>query len=150
MVKILAGFDRVHVTAGATVPVFVRISATDHADGGFSPEEASVVSEWAREHGADLIDVSSGGLVAHQSIDVFPGYQVPLAGAVRRGGRIPTSAVGMITASEQAERVLEDGEADAIFAAREWLRDPHFGLRAAHELGADVPWPDQYLRARWR
>ncbi|HWV48977.1 MAG TPA: oxidoreductase, partial [Microbacterium sp.] len=132
------------------VPLFVRISATDHADGGFAPDDAATVSEWAREHGADLIDVSSGGLVASQRIDVFPGYQVALAGTVRRGSRIPTSAVGLITAAEQAERVLEDGEADAIFAGREWLRDPHFGLRAAHELGVDVPWPVQYERARWR
>jgi len=81
---------------------------------------------------------------------VFPGYQVDLAGAVRQGGRIPTTAVGLITAAAQAEQVLADGHADAIFAGREWLRDPHFGLRAAHELGADVVWPPQYERARWR
>lgn len=142
--------DAVRAEAGDDIPVFVRISATDHADGGFTPEEATTVAAWALEHGADLIDVSSGGLVAHQRIQVFPGYQVPLAGAVRRGGRIPTSAVGLITAAEQAERVLEDGDADAVFAGREWLRDPHFGLRAAHDLGVDVPWPPQYERARWR
>ncbi|WP_243224909.1 NADH:flavin oxidoreductase/NADH oxidase [Microbacterium sp. CIAB417] len=147
---LLRVLDAVRRTAGEEVPVFVRISATDHADGGFSPEEAAVVADWARERGADLIDVSSGGLVAHQRIDVFPGYQVGLAGTVRRGGRIPTSAVGLITAAEQAERVLEDGEADAIFAGREWLRDPHFALRAAHELGVEMPWPPQYERARWR
>ncbi|GAB3600889.1 NADH:flavin oxidoreductase/NADH oxidase [Microbacterium tumbae] len=142
--------DAVRDVAGEGVPLFVRISATDHAEGGFAPEEAAIVGEWAREHGADLVDVSSGGLVAHQRIDLFPGYQVPLAGAVRRGGRIPTTAVGLITAAEQAERVLADGEADAIFAGREWLRDPHFALRAAHELGVTVPWPPQYERAAWR
>ncbi|WP_404438846.1 NADH:flavin oxidoreductase/NADH oxidase [Microbacterium aerolatum] len=142
--------DEVRAVAGDGVPVFVRISATDHADGGFAPEEAAQVADWAIEHGADLIDVSSGGLVAHQRIDAHPGYQVPLAATVRRSGRVPVSAVGLITAAEQAEQVLSEGAADAIFAGREWLRDPHFGLRAAHELDAETDWPPQYLRARWR
>lgn len=142
--------DAIREVAGDDVPVFVRISATDHAEGGFTPEEAATVSTWATEHGADLIDVSSGGLVAHQQISVFPGYQVPLAETVRQGGRIPVSAVGLITAAEQAEQVLADGAADAIFAGREWLRDPHFALRAAHELGTDITWPPQYERALWR
>ncbi|MFJ4997477.1 NADH:flavin oxidoreductase/NADH oxidase [Microbacterium sp. NPDC088619] len=142
--------DVIREVAGDGVPVFVRISATDHAEGGFTPDEAATVSAWATEHGADLIDVSSGGLVAHQQISVFPGYQVPLAETVRQGGRIPVTAVGLITAAEQAEQVLAEGAADAIFAGREWLRDPHFALRAAHELGADIAWPPQYERARWR
>jgi 2,4-dienoyl-CoA reductase-like NADH-dependent reductase (Old Yellow Enzyme family) len=142
--------DAVRAAAGDSVPLFVRISATDHAEGGFTPEEAAQVGQWATEHGADLIDVSSGGLVAHQRISVFPGYQVPLAEGVRQGGRIPVSAVGLITAAEQAERVLAEGAADAIFAGREWLRDPHFALRAAHELDAEVAWPPQYERAHWR
>ncbi|MFD5215819.1 NADH:flavin oxidoreductase/NADH oxidase [Microbacterium sp. NPDC058345] len=142
--------DAVRAVAGEDVPVFVRISATDHAEGGFDPEQAAQVGEWAVAHGADLIDVSSGGLVAHQRIAVGPGYQVPLASTVRQGGRIPTAAVGLITAAEQAEQVLSERSADAIFAGREWLRDPHFGLRAAHELGADVAWPPQYARAVWR
>ncbi|MGM1017742.1 MAG: NADH:flavin oxidoreductase/NADH oxidase [Actinomycetota bacterium] len=140
----------VRASAGPDVPILVRISATDHADGGFTPEEAALVGDWAVEHGTDLIDVSSGGLVAHQRIDVHPGYQVPLAETVRRSGRIPVAAVGLITAGEQAEQVLVDGAADAIFAGREWLRDPHFALRAAHELGAEITWPPQYDRARWR
>jgi 2,4-dienoyl-CoA reductase-like NADH-dependent reductase (Old Yellow Enzyme family) len=147
---LLAVVDAVRDVAGPEVPVFVRISATDHAPGGFTPEEAATVARWAIEHGADLIDVSSGGLVAHQRIDVHPGYQVPLAAAVRQGGRIPSSAVGLLTSGAQAEAVLAAGDADAIFAAREWLRDPHFGLRAAHELGDVVDWPEQYERARWR
>lgn len=142
--------DAVREAAGDEVPLFVRISATDHAEGGFTPEEATIVGGWAEQRGADLIDVSSGGLVAHQRISVFPGYQVPLAETVRQGGRIPVSAVGLITASAQAEQVLADGAADAIFAGREWLRDPHFALRAAHELGAEIAWPPQYERARWR
>ncbi|WP_091231970.1 NADH:flavin oxidoreductase/NADH oxidase [Microbacterium sp. 3J1] len=147
---LLRVIDAVRDTAGDGVPLFVRISATDHAEGGFTAEEAALVGHWATEHGADLIDVSSGGLVAHQQIDVFPGYQVPLAETVRQGGRIPVTAVGLITAAAQAEKVLADGAADAIFAGREWLRDPHFALRAAHELGAEIAWPPQYDRAHWR
>ncbi|WP_426169589.1 NADH:flavin oxidoreductase/NADH oxidase [Microbacterium sp. DWRC1-3] len=147
---LLRVIDAVREAAGDDLPLFVRISATDHADGGFTPEEAAIVGDWAVQHSADLIDVSSGGLVAHQRISVFPGYQVPLAETVRQGGRIPVSAVGLITAAAQAERVLVDGAADAIFAGREWLRDPHFALRAAHELDADIAWPPQYERARLR
>ncbi len=147
---LLRVIDAVREAAGDDLPLFVRISATDHADGGFTPEEAAIVGDWAVQHSADLIDVSSGGLVAHQRISVFPGYQVPLAETVRQGGRIPVSAVGLITAAAQAERVLADGAADAIFAGREWLRDPHFALRAAHELDADIAWPPQYERARLR
>ncbi|MPS75346.1 MAG: NADH:flavin oxidoreductase/NADH oxidase, partial [Microbacterium sp.] len=109
---LLRVLDAVRATAGDDVPVFVRISATDHAEGGFTPDEAAVVGAWATEHGADLIDVSSGGLVAHQRIAVSPGYQVPLAETVRQGGRIPVSAVGLITAAAQAEQVLADGAAD--------------------------------------
>src|SRR5690606_25261004 len=111
--------DAVREVAGAGVPILVRISATDHADGGFTPSEAAAVADWAIARGADLIDVSSGGLVAHQRIDVHPGYQVPLASTVRQSGRIPVSAVGLITAAAQAEQVLVEGSADAIFAGRE-------------------------------
>ncbi len=142
--------DEVRAVAG-NAPVFVRISATDHAEGGFTLEEARAVSAWAIARGADLIDVSSGGLVAHQQIAIGPGYQVPLAAGIRDGGALRTTAVGMITTGAQAEQVLADSAADAIFAGREWLRDPHFALRAAHELGVDLDyWQPQYLRARWR
>ncbi len=146
---LLRVIDTVRDVAGESVPLLVRISATDHADGGFTPDEAAIVAGWAGAHGADLIDVSSGGLVAHQRIDVFPGYQVPLAETIRAAG-VPVSAVGLLTSGAQAEQVLAAGSADAVFAGREWLRDPHFALRAAHELDADVPWSPQYERARWR
>ncbi len=142
--------EEVRAVAGEA-PLFVRISATDHAEGGFTPEEAAAVSDEAIARGADLIDVSSGGLVAHQQIAVGPGYQVPLAAGIRRSGRVPTGAVGLITTGAQAEQVIVEGSADAVFVGREWLRDPHLGLRAAHELGAEIDyWPPQYLRARWR
>lgn len=136
-------------TVGEGVPVLVRFSAQDAAPGGLEVDDVAQFAAWALDAGADLFDVSSGGLVAHQRIDVHPGYQVPLAARIREVTGAPTAAVGIITSGAQAEQILADGSADAIFAAREWLRDPHFGLRAATELGESPEglWPDQYLRA---
>ncbi|WP_336645172.1 NADH:flavin oxidoreductase/NADH oxidase [Microbacterium sp. USHLN186] len=147
---LLRAVRAVREAAGDVMPVFVRLSATDYADGGFTPDEAARVGRWAMDAGADLVDVSSGGIVAGAHIDYRPGYQVPFAQTVRAAGEVPTAAVGLITSGEQAEQVLASGAADAVFAGREWLRDPHFGLRAAHELGDEVPWPPQYRRALWR
>jgi 2,4-dienoyl-CoA reductase-like NADH-dependent reductase (Old Yellow Enzyme family) len=95
-----------------------------------------------------LIDVSSGGAVPGARIPVGPGYQVPLAARVRREGGVPTAAVGLITGAAQAEAILAEGHADAVFLARELLRDPHWPLHAARELGVDVAWPPQYERAK--
>ncbi|HTN55773.1 MAG TPA: NADH:flavin oxidoreductase/NADH oxidase [Microbacterium sp.] len=145
---LLRALDAVRSVAGDSLPVFVRLSATDYAEGGFTPEEAALVGRWAMDHGADLVDVSSGGIIAHPIIDYRPGYQVPFAATVRAEGRVPTAAVGLITSGSQAEEILASGAADAVFAGREWLRDPHFALRAAQELGAQIEWPAQYLRAR--
>jgi 2,4-dienoyl-CoA reductase-like NADH-dependent reductase (Old Yellow Enzyme family) len=145
---LLRALDAVRSVAGDSLPVFVRLSATDYAEGGFTPEEAALVGRWAMDRGADLVDVSSGGIIAHPIIDYRPGYQVPFAATVRAEGRVPTAAVGLITSGSQAEEILASGAADAVFAGREWLRDPHFALRAAQELGAQIEWPAQYLRAR--
>ncbi|WP_019182223.1 NADH:flavin oxidoreductase/NADH oxidase [Microbacterium yannicii] len=136
--------------AAAAVPLLVRFSATDWAEGGWDADQTAVVAGWAAAHGADFFDISSGGLVAHQRIaSVGPGYQVELAARIRAQAGVPVSAVGMIDDAEHAERVLVDGHADAVMAGREWLRDPHYGLRAAGQLGADIDyWPLQYVRAR--
>ncbi|MFG6445103.1 NADH:flavin oxidoreductase/NADH oxidase [Microbacterium sp. P07] len=130
--------------------VAVRFSATDWADGGWDVDDTVRASAVVRDLGADLIDVSSGGLVAHQQITTGPGYQVAFAAAVRAGAGIAVNAVGMIDTGEFAEEILARGDADAIMSAREWLRDPHFALRAARDLGDAVAWPPQYERARWR
>lgn len=130
--------------------VAVRFSATDWADGGWDVDDTVRAAALVQDLGAELIDVSSGGLVAHQQITTGPGYQVPFAAAVRAGVDIAVNAVGMIDTGALAEEVLARGDADAIMSAREWLRDPHFALRAAGELGADVSWPPQYERARRR
>ena len=135
--------------AAPGVPLIVRFSATDWADGGWNPDETATVARWAAERGADFFDISSGGLVAHQKLTTGPGYQVELAARVRREAGVPVNAVGMIDDAAHAERVLAEDLADAVMAGREWLRDPHYGLRAAAELGADIDyWPAQYLRAR--
>ncbi len=135
--------------AAPGVPVIVRFSATDWADGGWDADETATVAGWAAERGADFFDISSGGLVAHQKLTTGPGYQVDLAARVRREAGVPVNAVGMIDDAAHAERVLAEDAADAVMAGREWLRDPHYALRAAAELGAEIDyWPKQYLRAR--
>jgi 2,4-dienoyl-CoA reductase-like NADH-dependent reductase (Old Yellow Enzyme family) len=136
---------------GEEVPLLVRFSATDYADGGVTPEEIATVSGWVHAAGADLVDVSSGGNISGVTIPLSPGYQVEFAELVRRTADVPTSAVGLLTTAQQAEAVITSGAADAVMMGREFLRDPHFALRAAHVLGVDLPyWPGQYERARWQ
>jgi 2,4-dienoyl-CoA reductase-like NADH-dependent reductase (Old Yellow Enzyme family) len=95
----------------------------------------------------DLIDCSSAGLVQDQEIVAGPGFQVPFAARIRRDAKILTSAVGLIETKEQVAEILAKGEADLVFMAREYLRDPYWLLRAARELKQTVSWPVQYLRA---
>ncbi|WP_167052108.1 NADH:flavin oxidoreductase/NADH oxidase [Salinibacterium sp. ZJ77] len=140
----------VRAEAGESVPVLVRFSATDWADGGWDAAQTAIVASWAREAGADLFDVSSGGLVAHQQIPLSPGYQVPFAEEVGGVAGATVATVGLITTAEHADAIIREGRADVVMMGRELLRDPHFPLRAAHELGVDLDyWPGQYLRARW-
>jgi 2,4-dienoyl-CoA reductase-like NADH-dependent reductase (Old Yellow Enzyme family) len=129
--------------------LLVRISATDWVTGGHTIDDSVVVAGWLRELGVDLIDVSSGGLSPHQDITPGPGYQVSLAARIRQDAGIPTAAVGLITDPAQAEAILADGSADMVALARVLLRDPQWPLRAAHQLGAEVPWPPQLLRGRF-
>jgi 2,4-dienoyl-CoA reductase-like NADH-dependent reductase (Old Yellow Enzyme family) len=134
---------------GPSVPVLVRFSATDYADGGWDEFQTATVAGWAREAGADLFDISTGGLITGVTIPSRPGYQVPFAQYVRTEAGVPVNAVGRITTPQQAAEIVESGQADAVMLGREHLRDPHFALRAATELGVDLDyWPPQYLRAR--
>ena len=130
------------------LPLFVRISATDWVEGGWTPEESVELARRLKDHGVDLIDCSSGGLVPGARIPVAPGYQVPFAERIRKEAGIATAAVGLITEPEQADRIIREGQADLVLLAREMLRQPHWPLLAAHRLGVDVPWPPQYARAR--
>jgi 2,4-dienoyl-CoA reductase-like NADH-dependent reductase (Old Yellow Enzyme family) len=129
------------------MPLVVRISATDWAEGGWTAEESVQLASWLKAAGVDLIDVSSGGLASGVRIPTGPGYQVPFARQVRHGAGIPTASVGLITDAAQAEAIVANGDADMVFLAREFLRQPHWPLLAAHALGATVPWPVQYERA---
>lgn len=141
----------VRAEVGEEVPILVRFSGTDYAAGGWDVEQTAVVARWATQAGADLFDVSSGGNISGVTIAVGPGYQVPLAEYVHREAEVPVNAVGMITEPRQAEEIITSGRADAVMLGRQMMRDPHFALRAAHELGVEVDyWPPQYHRARWR
>ena len=139
--------DAVRAAWPAHLPLFVRISATDWAEGGWSPDESVELARRLREHDVDLIDVSSGGQVPDAKIPVGPGFQVPFATRIRKEAGIPTAAVGMITEPKQANDIIADGEADMVLLAREMLRDPYWPLHAAATLGETTSWPVQYLRA---
>lgn len=130
------------------LPLFVRISATDWAEGGWDLEQSIALAEELRKIGVDLVDCSSGGAVPHAKITLGPGYQVPFARAIRERAAIPTGAVGLITTAQQADAILREGSADVVLLARELLRDPYFPLHAAKELGVEMRWPVQYGRAR--
>jgi 2,4-dienoyl-CoA reductase-like NADH-dependent reductase (Old Yellow Enzyme family) len=128
-------------------PLFVRISATDWYEGGWNIDEAVQLAAVLKQEGVDLIDCSSGGLVPYQKIVLGPGYQVPFAERIGKETGIMTSAVGLITDLHQAEEILQNGQADIVLFGREALRNPYFPLHAAKELGVEIHWPLQYLRA---
>lgn len=130
------------------LPVFVRISASDWTEGGWTIEDSVRFSALLKQDGVDLIDCSSGGNVQKATIPLVPGYQVPFAEQIKRETGLPTGAVGLITTAQQAETILTAGQADLILLARELLRDPYFPLHAARELGDDIVWPVQYQRAK--
>lgn len=129
-------------------PLFVRISATDWVDNGWNLEDSIEFSKLLKVAGIDLIDCSSGGAVAKADIPVAPHFQVPFAAAIRKKANICTGAVGLITEAKKAESILQNGDADVIFIAREALRSPHWPLLAANELKCDISWPVQYERAK--
>jgi 2,4-dienoyl-CoA reductase-like NADH-dependent reductase (Old Yellow Enzyme family) len=129
------------------LPLLVRISATDWADGGWNIDESVELARLLQARGVDMIDVSSGGLVPGARIPAGPGYQVPFAERIRRESGIATGAVGMITDAEQADQIVRNGQADIVLLAREMLRDPYWPLHAAAELNETISWTPQYLRA---
>ena len=126
------------------LPVFVRISGTDWADGGWDIEQSVVLAGRLKELGIDLIDVSSGGLIPKARIPVAKGYQVPLARKVRCEAGIMTGTVGLITEAGHANELVTEGDADLVFIARELLREPYWALKAEQELGAEPAWPISY------
>jgi 2,4-dienoyl-CoA reductase-like NADH-dependent reductase (Old Yellow Enzyme family) len=130
------------------LPIFLRISATDWAEGGWNEKDSVQLANILKTKGIDLMDCSSAGNAAKVQIPVGPLYQLPFAEKIKKESGMLTGTVGMITTAEEAEGIISKGQADLVFLAREFLRDPHFPLRAAHELKAEIKWPKQYERAK--
>jgi 2,4-dienoyl-CoA reductase-like NADH-dependent reductase (Old Yellow Enzyme family) len=128
-------------------PLFLRVSATDWVEGGWTVSDSVELARRVGPLGVDLIDCSSGGLVPYAKIELGPGYQVPFARQIRRGAAVLTGAVGMITEVEQADAIIRDQDADLVLLAREILRRPYFPMHAAQQLGLPILAPKQYLRA---
>jgi 2,4-dienoyl-CoA reductase-like NADH-dependent reductase (Old Yellow Enzyme family) len=131
-----------------SLPMFVRISATDWVDHGWDLAQSIAFARRLREIGVDLIDCSSGGMVPDAEIPTGPGFQVPFSAAIRSEAKVATGAVGLITNPQQAEQILVCGNADVVFLARAMLQDPYWPLHAAKDLNVAVPWPAQYERAK--
>jgi 2,4-dienoyl-CoA reductase-like NADH-dependent reductase (Old Yellow Enzyme family) len=131
-----------------SLPLSVRLSTTDWADGGWTIDDSVELARGLKALGVDLIDCSSGGIVPRITIPVGAGYQVPFAARIRHETGIPTAAVGMIIETMQADQIVRNGESDLVLVARQSLRDPYLPLHAASELHQEQKWPDQYLRAK--
>jgi len=128
-------------------PMGVRISATDWVDGGWTIEDSIALVQRLKAAGCDWIDTSSGGISPAQKIPLGPGYQVPLARAIRRATSIATMAVGLITDAKQAAEIVASGDADLVAMARAMLWNPRWPWHAAAALGAHVQAPPQYWRS---
>jgi len=130
------------------LPLWVRVSATDWAAGGWDVPEAVQLATMLRDAGVDLVDSSSAGAVPYQKVAFAPGFQVPFAARIRREAGVRTGAVGLITDPTQADAILREGKADVVLLGRVELRDPYWPLHAALALGIEGPWPGQYLRGK--
>lgn len=143
-------FEAVRAVTPSTASLGIRISATDWADGGWTPEESVEYGKALKALGCDFIDVSSGGVAHQQKIPLGPKYQVPLAAQIKKGTGLPTMAVGLITEAKEAEEIIVNGEADMVALARGMLYDARWPWHAAAELGASVKAPKQYWRSQPR
>jgi len=140
--------DEVRTAIPDSMPLFLRISASDWLEGGWTIDDSVALAKIVKIRGVDLIDVSSGGTSSGAPVPVGPGYQVPFADQIRNQADIPTAAVGLITEPEQAEEIVSSGKADAVMMAREFLRNPRWPLFAAQKLGCEINWPVQLLRGK--
>ena len=131
------------------LPLWLRISASDWTEGGWTIEDSVALARQVKPLGVDLIDASSGGIVPAAKIPVGPGYQTSFAERIRHEAGILTGTVGMIIAPEQAQHIIATGQADVVLLAREFLRHPYWPLSAAHVLKQQIAWPKQYERARF-
>ncbi len=145
---VLEVVERIRSVIPDSMPLFVRISASDWFEDGWSVEESIVLSQQMAARGVDLIDVSSGGLAKSQPIRLGPGYQMGFAQAISESVECLVGTVGLITEARQAEEALQSGVGDVVLMGRQFLREPSYALRAAKELGVDLPWPGQYRKAQ--
>jgi len=140
--------DAVNEELNDNVALFVRISGTEYAENGWDINDSVKLAEILKNHHVDLVDVSSGGNIHGAKISVFDGYQVPFSSAVREQANVKTGAVGLITNVKQAEEILQNGEADLIFVAREILRNPYLAVQGSFDMKEDCFFPHQYMRAK--
>lgn len=140
--------DAINEELNENVALFVRISGTEYAENGWNIEDSIELAKILKNHGVDLIDVSSGGNIHGAKISVFEGYQVQFASEVKNKAEVKTGAVGLITKIEHAEDILQKGDADLIFVAREILRNPYIAVQGSFEMGEECFFPHQYLRAK--
>ena len=129
------------------LPLILRVSAQEYAEGGNSPEDTAEIINLAKDAGIDMVDVSSGGVVqAH--INTYPGYQINFAETIKVITNLPVIGGGLVTSSQLAEEIIQNNRADLVFFGRELLRNPFWPLNAAKELQDDIEWPKQYLRSK--
>lgn len=140
--------DAVRRELPADKPLLARLSCTDWLPGGVTIDDMVQVAAMLKEHGVDLVDCSSGGSSPAAVAPSKPGYQVPFAERVRREAGVATGAVGLIWAPEMADEIVCNERADLVILGRELLRNPHWPLLAAHQLGQSITWPKQYERAK--
>ena len=140
--------DAVNEELNENTALFVRISGTEYAENGWDIEDSVALAKVLKEHAVDLVDVSSGGNIHGAKISVFNGYQVPFSSQIRSEANVKTGAVGLITKTEQAEEILQKGESDLIFVAREILRNPYLAVQGSFEMKEDCFFPHQYTRAK--
>jgi 2,4-dienoyl-CoA reductase-like NADH-dependent reductase (Old Yellow Enzyme family) len=140
--------DEVRKQINDSTPLFVRISATDWMPDGWQIEDSINLSKQLKEHGVDLIDVSTGGNVHNAPIKPAPNFQVAFAESIKKEAQIPTTAVGLITEAHQADQIISTSQADAVFLARAMIRNPRWAMSAAEELGVKIGWAGQFERGR--
>ncbi|MDH6250546.1 NADPH2 dehydrogenase [Chryseobacterium sp. H1D6B] len=140
--------DAVNEELNENTALFVRISGTEYAENGWNVQDSALLAKELKKHSVDVVDVSSGGNIHGAKISVFEGYQVPFSSEVRNEAEVRTAAVGLITKVEQAEEILQKGEADLIFIAREILRNPYIAVQGSFEMKEECFFPHQYLRAK--
>ena len=144
----LAVFDAVRAVWPAARPISVKISATDWADGGVTPEESVEFARRLKAHGCDLVTVSTGQTVAHQHPAYGRLYQTPFSDRIRHEAGIATMTVGAVASYADVNSILAAGRADLCALARGHLYDPYWTRHAAWEQGFEVAWPDQYVSVK--